>query len=479
MKTAVPLLVALVSVAQPVAAGVVTLEEALASTRRNNITWKTLGEALEQADAGRDIGIGLLMPKVQAQGQWLHMGERHVPDLSGLGGDSQQLTDLLGTLTQVVVEEHPDRIGDFAQFLTPADESADAQNPFDDFVPAADTLSATFSLIVPVLNPEGITVLQGAYDRYDAAVQQVGYGREQLLFGVCKAYYGLATLQGMIAAADRSIEAARANHASKKVKADLQAATQLEVKRAELELAQAEARKVDLVAELARSKSTFRYLTGIDGSFEVEAPAWQSNLGKRDLAGWLDLGKRERKDLIAARISVNAAGHDVDGGWTGYLPTLDLIGQAKLDNAEAQRFDDDPFSWNVIATLNLNVFDGGIREANLAMKRSVLRQAELAAEDLARQIVNEVSAAEQSLRDATVARQLAARQLDVARDTLKLTEAGERAGAVTNLEVIDVNTMVFASEASFLAAQLNEAMARLDLLAAAGQPVPFGPADAE
>jgi outer membrane protein len=330
-----------------------------------------------------------------------------------------------------------------------------------------------------VLNPEGITFLQGAYDRYDAAVQQVGYGREQLLFGVCKAYYGLATLQGLIAAAERSIDAARANHESKRVKASLQAATQLEVKRAELELAQAEARRVDLIADLERSKSTFRYLTGIDGPFVVEAPNWAPEPAQRDLAGWLDLAKKERKDLIAARITVDAASHDVDGGWTGYLPTLDVVGQAKLDNAEAQRFDDDPFSWNVIATLNLNVFDGGIREANLAMKRSALRQAEFAAEDLSRRIVNEVSATEQSLRDAVVARELAARQLEVARDTLALTEAGERAGAVTNLEVIDVNTMVFASEASFLAAQLSEAMARLDLLAAAGQPVPFGAGNAQ
>jgi len=473
------LLVALCGVGSTaVAAPVITLEQALQSTRQNNISWKSLSEVLKQADAGRDMGIGLLLPKLQAQGQWVHMGERNVPDLSSMTDGTAQLVEVLGTLTRVVVEEHPNRIADFLPYLNQQESSGGDENVFESFVPPADTLSATFSVIVPVLNPKGITTLQGAYDRYDAAVQQIGYGRDQLLFGVCKAYYGLATLQGLIDAAGRSVDAGRANFESKRVKAGLQAATQLEVKRAELELAQAEARRVDLQADLKRTKSTFRYLTGIEGEFDVVVPEAPPLEQANTVDLWIDEAKRQRRDLTAARISVKASERDVLGGWFGYLPTVDLIGQAKLDNAEEQRFDDDPFSWNILGTLTWNLYDGGISQANLSVTQSRRRQAELTVLDLEHSIVNQVVAAEQSLRDAVLARELAEGAVSVARDAAKLTEAAEAAGAVTSLEVIDVNNAVFQSEAGLLAAQLREAMARLDLFAAAGQAVPFGDAAA-
>jgi len=61
-------------------------------------------------------------------------------------------------------------------------------------------------------------------------------------------------------------------------------------------------------------------------------------------------------------------------------------GQGKADNAQENRFDDDPFSWVVVATLDWNLWDGGIREAQMSATKSKLRQATLAAEDLASKI---------------------------------------------------------------------------------------------
>jgi outer membrane protein TolC len=94
-------------------------------------------------------------------------------------------------------------------------------------------------------------------------------------------------------------------------------------------------------------------------------------------------------------------------------------------------------------------------------------------EDKLRKIRSEVESAYQALQDASAARRLAERQLEVARDTQNLARASEKAGAATNLEVIDANTMVFASEAQYHRASLEEAMAVLELLAACGTPVPF------
>jgi outer membrane protein TolC len=166
--------------------------------------------------------------------------------------------------------------------------------------------------------------------------------------------------------------------------------------------------------------------------------------------------------------------HEVSRVKAKYLPSLNLFGQFKLDNAESQRFDDDPASWTVGATMSVNIWDGGIREAELDLMQSQLRQARMKNQDLERRIESDVAAAYQALQDAAAARRLAERQLDVARDTQGLAKSAEQLGAATNLEVIDANTMVFASEAQFQSAKLNQAVAVLDLLSACGSPVPFG-----
>lgn len=452
---------------------VLTIEEALASTRNNNITWASLGELENIADAGRDIGIALFLPKVMAEGQWLHMGEQlnFRMDTSSFENQAMLMGLLGGAATSMLPDGDPTRVA-IEEAMAGMQGGGDL---FGGLIPPLDTVTGTFSLVVPVINPTAIPLTQGAYDRYEAAVKQIEYGRESLLYGVAKVYYGLLTMQEMLEVSNRSIEAAVEHYRSTKIRADLQAATRLDVRRAELEVTKAESQKIQLLSQLESAKSGFRYLAGLTGPFGVVDPELHLDSAEHDAGAWLDIAKRERQDLAAAKTEVMAAEHDVMGIWTKYLPSLNLIGSVRADSSQQERyFIDHPFSWSVVGALKMDVWDGGIREAEMKMKKATLRQAELKVVDLERQIENTLSSALRALNDATVVRRLAERQLEVALDTQKLIKVSEKAGAVTGLEVIDVNTMVFASEASLLSARLTEAMAFLDLLAAAGSPVPFG-----
>ncbi len=437
-------------------ARVVTLDEALESVRRNNITWQSLAEFANQAQAGQDIGWGLLFPKVQVQGQWLHLGERHTPDLSSL-------TTLIGGLMAMNPATAAQMGG-----------GGSLSDVFDNMVPASNTLSAAFNVVIPVLNAPAIFMIRGANDRYQAALQKIGYGREQLLFSVAKAYYGLVTLQSLLEVANHSIASAQAHYKQNSVRQALDSATLLEVKRAELEVVKAQSQKAKLAASYGKAQAAFAYLTGLNGSFTVVEPRLALPAGDRALEDWVQVAKSERRDLVAARLDEMAAEHEANQGLAQYLPSVNLVGQGKLDNAEKQRFDDDPFSWTVLATATVDVWDGGIKAAQYDLAKSKLVQARLATEDLRRQIESSVTAAKQALDDARAARDLAEKQLEVAHTTEGLTQSSEQAGVVTNLEVIDANTIVFASEAQALSARLDESMAVLDLVSATGGSVPTG-----
>jgi hypothetical protein len=466
---ALPLIAVLCLTTQP-QARVLTMDEALASVKQRNLTWKSLDEYLTQAEALKRIGIGMFLPKVQVEGQWVHQGDRHVPDFSSFS----TMGELLGDLTAAVIEEHPNQIGRFWPYLEEANASS-SDNALNNFVAPEEMLSATFTVVVPVLAPEAIPFMRGALGQRDAALQRIGFGRDQLLYGVAKAYYGLLTLQSMIGVAEQSLKSAEQHFKSNEVKANLQAATQLEVKRSELEVAKAETQILELRATLEKTKAAFRYLTGLEGDFEVVDPNLDLPSAEMSLQSWQKTAQAERRDLVASRIESDVAEREVDKVLAKYFPSLNLIAQGKADNMEAQRFDDDPFSWSVMGTLSLNLFDGGIREAQYSLAKSQWRQKQLAQEDLAAKIESDVDAAFQALADARVASKLAVRQLDVAHATQALAVASEGAGVATNLEIIDTNTMVFASEAQGLSARFKEAMAVLDMLAAAGRPVPFSP----
>ncbi|NOZ87782.1 MAG: TolC family protein [Deltaproteobacteria bacterium] len=449
----------------------VTIGQAIESTRHNNITWKSLKENLVQGRALKELSIGLLLPKLSAEVQWVHMGERHVPDFSQFA----DIGEVMGTLVQTVVEKHPDTADRFLPYMDMMKEQTSGSS-MADFVPVRDTIAGTFSLMIPVINPEAIFNLKGSYEMYDSILQRVAYGRDKLLYNVAKAYMGLVSLQSMVRVAQRSLDRAREHYESSKVRANLQTATKLEVKRAELEVTSAQSRKAEITAALARAKSGFRYLTGIRGGFEVKEPgieSMKSYASETSLDQWLERAKKKRKDLAAAEIEVKVAQQNLNKVWTKYFPSLNLFGQAKLDNNEHQRFDDDPFSWTIGATLSMNLWDGGIREAQLKTAKSKLKQAELAARDVENKIVSDVESAYKALVDAKAALELAERQAEVARDTQALARASEMAGAATHLEVLDANTMAYASDAQELKARLDLATAVLDLLLSCGEPLPF------
>jgi len=210
------------------------------------------------------------------------------------------------------------------------------------------------------------------------------------------------------------------------------------------------------------------------GPIEVTADDLPAGVLPHTVEQWVELARKQRKDLLAARIEVKVAEGEREKVWAKYVPSLALMGQGKLDNNEAQRFDDDPFSWNVMATLTLNAWDGGIREAELKAVESKLRQAALAVEDLDKRIESEVRAAFQALSDSKASSTLAQRQQELALATQALAKAAEQAGAATGLEVIDANTMVFMSEIQLVTAGIEEGTAILDLRSATGSPLPFG-----
>jgi outer membrane protein TolC len=174
----------------------------------------------------------------------------------------------------------------------------------------------------------------------------------------------------------------------------------------------------------------------------------------------------QRTDVEAARARVDAARVATSWDWSDYVPLLSAVVQPGYQNPPTLTV---PL-WSLQAQLVLSIplYDGGLRygqqkerRANQKQAEALLEQAQRQASAEVRTALGQVAAADQAL---TAARASATQATRV----LALSEQAFKAGASTNLELVDAERR--ARDAATVVARAEDAarQARLELLAASG-----------
>ena len=170
-----------------------------------------------------------------------------------------------------------------------------------------------------------------------------------------------------------------------------------------------------------------------------------------------------RPDLLALRTAAAIQKQAVDIAKAGMRPTVTLTGSYQFaydSNPSSNTKDDD---W--IATLNVNVplFDGGKTRGKVAQESAVLRQAEQSVSQKEDAVRAEVVDAGLTLNSAAEAVASAKKNLDLARESLRLAEVGYREGVDTQLDVLAARTSVTEARQKLSGAQRDHrvALARL------------------
>ncbi len=195
--------------------------------------------------------------------------------------------------------------------------------------------------------------------------------------------------------------------------------------------------------------------------------AGQVDLGRApDLKGALDDSQR-RSDVEENRLRLVATRHVTRDDYTDYLPTLNAIGfpfyQAP-PTAEIPRW-----GWEIELVLAWQIYDGGLRYGLAHERARLQREAELGWEATARQASSDVRTADDSLArtQRAVTDALAAAQL--ARSGLDLATLAYRAGASTNIEVIDAERVSHDAQTQAVVARDAMQQALFDLQIASGR----------
>lgn len=239
-----------------------------------------------------------------------------------------------------------------------------------------------------------------------------------------------------------------------------QAQTQLKTTQADL---------VDLIWQRAQFENAIAVLTGqAPAEFSIAETQNIPNLPQIPLSLPSQLLER-RPDIASAERSVIAANANIGVAKAAYYPDLTLSMSGGYSSSTSKNLLTIPNRfWSVGPKLDLPIFDGGIRSAEVDRTEAVYDQTVAKYRQTVLDGFREVENYLVQLKvyeDEAAVRQEA---LDAARDSLRLTQNQYKAGLIAYIDVVVVQATALSNERTVLNILQNRLIASVQLIAALG-----------
>jgi outer membrane protein TolC len=414
-------MIALLAVTLTVSAAtpVLTLDEALASARQNNLDLKVARARLEQSRLLSNRAWAGYLPTVAVGGSYTRNSNEAVVTLPGG--------------PQIVIQ------------------------PFDQFAAQAEVRQA-------VIAPSLIPAIRNAGIAEDVAELNTDNARREILFAVAQSYFAAASFQEAIRASQFLLEVNKARESDTQKRFDAGTVTKVALLRAQLDRARAEQDLVRARNAFASSRLALATLIQRDADFTLELPPVpQVPAGQEDL---VKQALEQRPDVAAARRNLDLALGRKQGVWYSYAPSVGFSGVYRISNAAGFAGRND--IWALTLSAQWTLWDGGIREINLREESARVAEATAQQKQAEARAVEEVSRARLEYENAQANLAKAEEALGLARETQRLTEISFKAGVATYLEVADANSALTGAEVGAISERLQTSLAALRLLRSAG-----------
>jgi outer membrane protein TolC len=330
---------------------------------------------------------------------------------------------------------------------------------------AANQWNTTLTLTVPVLVPTTWSGVSRARDARNQAVAGVADVSRDLAATVARAYLGVVLAKRQVVVAERARDTARAHYDFAHTRLAGGVGNSLDDVRAEQELRTDEAQVANADTGLARARAALAAALSSDHPLDVVDEVELPPLPPAEKAA--EEAQRERADVKALQVRVTGARHSRENLWTLYSPYLIANGQAFAQDIGSAL--QPTRGWQAQLLLTLPFYDGGVRTGERRVRDAQEAEARALLDAALRDVATEVRTAfevvQQQDRSLTAAREGAR----LARRAAELADLAYRAGATTNLEVIDAERRARDAETQAALAEDASRQARLDLLLATGR----------
>ncbi|MFZ5445871.1 MAG: TolC family protein [Myxococcota bacterium] len=329
----------------------------------------------------------------------------------------------------------------------------------DRVIAGANQLGANVQLQVPLVAARSWAQWRRSDALAGAARLGVQDVRRQVALAAGRAWLSVLAQQRVLQASTRALEVATAHLQYAKDRRAAGLGSELDEIRAAQEVAVARQQRAAAEGLLRRLEEQLGTAVGLDGAVSAldEEPGLEGAAGDAEARG----------DVRAAKARLSAAKVGAEWAWSDWLPLLTAVVQPGYQNPPTLTV---PL-WNFQAqlVLSLPLFEGGLRAGQQHERTAQESQAGAQLEQVRRQASAELRAALAQLTQADEALAAARDAAAQARRTLELAQQAFRAGASTNLEVVDAERRSRDAETQVALAEDASRQARLEVLGASGR----------
>ena len=319
----------------------------------------------------------------------------------------------------------------------------------------------TQALVAPALWP----AIKNAYTAEKVAALSTENARREVLYGIAQVYYGAAGLKQAVEVTERQLAITRERERDARVRYQAGTTPKVALLRAEIDRAQAEQDLLRARNNFASAKIALATLLDRRDDFDVGIPPTPNAPAgaEPDLEA---VALRDRPDVQAAATTLQLAEGQRTGIYYQYAPSVGAFARGQWVNFTG--FVGREFSWAVGLALTWNLFDGGLREANLCEAEARVVEASAASRSAENKAVEEVRTARFDLESALANRAKAEERVTLARENQQITAVSYKAGAATYLETTDAVESLRQAELGLVTDTLNADLAAIRLLKAVG-----------
>jgi outer membrane protein TolC len=332
-------------------------------------------------------------------------------------------------------------------------------------------LNTAVGFAAPLFLPVEWAQRRQAQDQVTVSERAADDARRMVAVATAEAYLAIIGARQVVELNTRARDNARAHFDYAKQRYDAGLGSRLNALRAEQEVSTDEARVEEAMLAVARAQEALGVLVAADGPIDAAAePTFEepaAPAADEGTAPGVDplIASRPDVRLVASRVS--AAERVVNDSWREYLPSVTSLYSPQILTPAGLFSPERSWSFSVVGSIP--IWEGGQRRGRRREREASLAFVRAEAESVHRQASSEVRAARQAIERSGRALASARAAAGQAAEVLRITEFAFRAGANTNIEVLDAQRRARDTDTGVAIAEHQLRRARLELLVAMGQ----------
>lgn len=433
---------------------VLTLEESIEIAKQSNLIVQTAEENLKAAEAQVRAALGGLLPRATASGNYTYYKDIQKSVIRADGGFG---------------------------FPTPGGDMNEMQPPSGDN--EADLIELEFGAHHNVQGTVNLTQpifawgryyygYQAAKFNYQATQGDVDAAYNQLRLDVSEAFYGALVAQEFVRVAQQSVSLVEEQLAIAEVSLDAGAATNFDVLRAKVQLANAKSTLIRAENGVRTAKNAYKTVLNIPliedvtvkGTLEIPENHQMPTLNLEEL---IQQALENRPEVRRTQFSEQAAHKQIDIAKTRRLPDLGLFSNYQISQNE--RLTEMNRIWSVGFQINIPIFDGFATSAAVQQTESVLKQVQLGGDQVKVGVEFEVRGAYLNLLGAQTLIDVQREAVTQARESVRIANLQFKNGIITTVALTDTQLALTQAEVNRLQAYHDYVVGLSRLEKAVGQ----------